>query len=70
VVLFHGEFEVGEDFGFGLLGEFCAFCCYVLLLELFEDWFAYSCLVDERFAEMEFLVCAGYCGDYFGVGGF
>ena len=32
-VLFHGEFEVGEDFGFCVLCECCAFCgvCLVRL---------------------------------------
>ncbi len=62
----HGEFEVGEDFGFGVLGEFCAFCGCAFCLECFEDWFSYACLVCEEFLEVELLVgacCVCYdCG--------
>ena len=69
-VLFHGEFEVGEDFGFCVLGEFCAFCvCDALVADFFEDWFADSCLVCEEFLEFEALVCSGYGCDYVCVAG-
>jgi len=61
---------VGEDFGFGVLGEFCAFCCYAFCLEFFKNWFSYACLVCEEFLEFELGVCACGGGDDFGVGCF
>jgi hypothetical protein len=61
---------VGEDFGFGVLGEFCAFCCYAFCLEFFEDWFSDAALVCEEFLQVEARVCSCCGGDDFGVAGF
>lgn len=54
---------------FGLVCEFHPLCVfYVLVVDFFEDWFAYACLVDEGFFGLIFSVCVCEVSDYLCVG--
>ena len=64
-VLFHDEFEVGQQFFFGLCGECYAFRdCDVLVHEFFLYGFADACLVYEEFLELHAFVGV-YCFAYY-----